>query len=397
MSRKKIIVAGEVFSTNLGDYAIFDSLSTILKTQGIDVIPLDLSLRKGWSSSAEIEPHDKKNWKRILPKQIKYNSFFQYLVSRTSWHFSIKNKSEKYWEKLISEADGIIIGGGQLLTESSASFYLKLDILLKVIQHNKKPLSIIGCGVGSNINTNNLAIYKKILTEAKYISLRDYGSLRKVNSYFDSEFKIDVYPDLAFALEHHVSASNFNKKGAVCGFNVMPLSVFKKHAPSLGDISEIDYLVFWKKLARGAVDSGMQVVIMTNGALSDDRQARVVFQTIKDEGINVVLFDRPREPADLYRQIEKVDYLVAMRMHAGIVGQAFGRSVATIIWDDKIPDVWEVVGGKEVTLDCNILKDNHPWEKILLSFEKSKSVYKERTDIIKKINSAVSECLKALF
>ncbi|MCO8048562.1 hypothetical protein [Acinetobacter towneri] len=71
MSKKRIVVAGEVFSSNLGDYAIFDSLSTILKSKDIDVVPLDISFRKDLPNSSKdgfLSSKNKKNGRGYYQK-----------------------------------------------------------------------------------------------------------------------------------------------------------------------------------------------------------------------------------------------------------------------------------------------------------------------------------------
>ncbi|QCS11045.1 hypothetical protein E3H47_00275 [Acinetobacter radioresistens] len=115
MNKKRIVVAGEVFSSNLGDYAIFDSLSKILKSKDIDVIPLDISFRKDLpniNKDVSLSSKNTKIWNRGLLKNIKNIKLVQYLTSRFLWYFLIKEKTDKYWESIIQNSDGVIIGGG---------------------------------------------------------------------------------------------------------------------------------------------------------------------------------------------------------------------------------------------------------------------------------------------
>ncbi|RJL75178.1 polysaccharide pyruvyl transferase family protein [Acinetobacter radioresistens] len=399
MNKKRIVVAGEVFSSNLGDYAIFDSLSKILKSKDIDVIPLDISFRKDLpniNKDVSLSSKNTKIWNRGLLKNIKNIKLVQYLTSRFLWYFLIKEKTDKYWESIIQNSDGVIIGGGQLITDNTSFFYPKLNKIVEIAQRNNKPFAIIGCGVGENIGSYARKIYKNILNEAKYVSFRDNGSVKKIKAYLDHDISLHVYPDLAFALKDPVLTNITLSQNILCGFNIIPLSFFKKFDSSLKDVNEAEYLLFWKRLAQGAINAGMKIALMTNGNPGDHEQAKIVYQSLLANNIDVSLFDRPKQPNELYMQIHMVDYLVAMRMHAGIIAQAFGKNVATLAWDQKIPDVWNAIGSADIVIDSSILKDENPWNRVEKSFEHSRILSVSSGDLESKVNENVDECLKVM-
>lgn len=398
MSKKRIVVAGEIFSSNLGDYAIFNSLSSILISKDIDVIPLDISFRKNFIITNDVGNSEislnKDSWKKILSKKVKHSQFTQYFITRLMWYLSIKPKSNKYWEELIKSSDGVIIGGGQLITDNSSFFSPKIYQIVKLAQKHNKPFTILGCGVGENIGIQAKKTYKKIFNKAVYVSLRDIESANKVRSFIDKEIFVNVNPDLAFALETKRTTEKLCNKKIICGFNIMPLSFFKSFDASLKDMDEAHYLSFWKKLAEGAINAGMQVVIMTNGNLQDYQQAKAVYQMLLENSIEATLFDRALQPSTLYEQIRKIDCLVAMRMHSGIIAKAFGKQVAVLVWDQKIPDVWSVVGGQETIIDSNIFKDDQPWLKIEKTFHGLQDLSKDDTEVKAKVIESVDQCLK---
>lgn len=398
MSKKRIVVAGEIFSSNLGDYAIFDSLSSILISKDIGVIPLDISFRKNFITTNNVEnpktPLNKDYWKKLLSKKIKHSQFIQYFIIRLMWYLSIKPKSDQYWEELIKSSDGVIIGGGQLITDNSSFFSPKIHQIVKLAQKYNKPFTILGCGVGENISIKAKKTYKKIFDKAVYVSLRDIESANKVRSFIDKKISVNVNPDLAFALNTKKTTKKLCNKKVICGFNIIPLSFFKSFDASLKDMDEAQYLSFWKKLAEGAINAGMQVVIMTNGNLQDYQQAKVVYQMLLENSIEATLFDRALQPSTLYEQIRKIDCLVAMRMHAGIIAKAFGKQVAVLVWDQKIPDVWSVVGGQETIIDSSIFKDDQAWLEIEKKFHASQDLSKCDSEVKMKVIESVDQCLK---
>src|SRR5690606_28768926 len=130
---------------------------------------------------------------------------------------------EVYWESLIGNADAVIIGGGQLFTDNLFYFPIRIDLVVDIARRNNKPYAIIGCGVGKNISRQGVKIYERVVDQAAYVSLRDYGSLSNIRSYINPRLQINVYPDLAFAMRDTVAKKAIVKRGGTCGFNVIPL------------------------------------------------------------------------------------------------------------------------------------------------------------------------------
>lgn len=401
MNIKKVVVAAEVFSSNLGDYAIYDSLSTLLASRDVKAIPLDISFRRGFPvSSIDSQPElVNSNWKSLIPKKIKHHKLIQYMITRTMWYLVHRQDITKYWSELISNSDAVIIGGGQLFTDTIADFHTKLALITDIANEFNKPICILGCGVGSELSSKAQKNVKKVLNSAKFVSLRDLDSANRLKRFTRNDVSLNVYPDLAFALSSATNNNTFQNKSEskkiVCGFNIMPLTAFKKYNPNLKDVDAKTYITFWKRLAHDATKENMQIHIMTNGSIRDYEQAESIYKSILSEGIDVMLIDRPTSPLDLYHQISNVDYLITMRMHAGIIGQAYGKPVSTLIWDDKIPGVWQEAGDKRVAINSDIILNPRPWNEVKSAFEASNNIL--LSDLHRKISISVDDCLKVVY
>jgi polysaccharide pyruvyl transferase WcaK-like protein len=398
---KKIVIAAEVFSSNLGDYAIYDSLSTLLSSRDIEAIPLDISFRRGFpvSSTDSKSKLTNSSWKSLIPKKIKHHKLTQYMITHAMWYLVHRQDITNYWSELISSSDAVIIGGGQLLTDTSAGFLTKLALITDIANEFNKPICILGCGVGSELSSKAQKNVKKVLNSAKFVSLRDSDSSDRLKSLIKNDISLNVYPDLAFSLSS--SANNdldkkiLEQKKKVCGFNVMPLNAFKKYNPNLKDVDSDTYIDFWKRLAYKAKKENIRIHIMTNGSIQDYEQAESIYSSMLSEGIDAILLDRPLSPLDLYDQISNVDYLITMRMHAGIIGKAYGKSVSTLIWDDKIPGVWQEAGDKRVAINSDIILNPHPWNEVKSAFEASNNI--QLSDLHRKISISVDKCLKVVY
>lgn len=398
---KKIVIAAEVFSSNLGDYAIYDSLSTLLSLRDIEAIPLDISFRRGFPvGSTGSQPElTNRNWKSLIPKKMKHHKLTQHMITSTMWYLFHRQEITKYWSELISSSDAVIIGGGQLLTDTTAGFLTKLVLITDIANKFNKPICILGCGVGSDLSKKARNNIKKILNSAKFVSLRDIDSANRLKSFIRKNISLNVYPDLAFALSSATNNNNFQKepelKKTVCAFNIMPLNAFKKYNPNLRDVDAKTYIIFWKQLAQATAKENMQIHIVTNGSIQDYEQAKSIYESILSEGVDVRLLDRPASPLDLYDQISNVDYLITMRMHAGIIGKAYGKSVSTLMWDDKISGVWQEAGDKQVAINSDIILNPHPWNEVKSAFEASNNIV--LSNLNKKISTSVDKCLEVIY
>lgn len=400
MSKKRIVVAGEVFSSNLGDYAIYDSLSNLLASRDIKAIPLDISFRR--SFTVDSSPHLKYSqiyWKSLIPKKLKHHRLTQHILNRTMRHLVRRKNVISYWSDLISNSDAVIIGGGQLLTDTSADFHTKIALITEIANQFNKPICILGCGVGSELSRKASRNISKALDSASFVTLRDLHSADRLKSLVKNPTSIKVSPDLAFALNltanSHTPLKASELKKEICGFNIMPLEALKKYNSKLQDVNNDMYIEFWKRLALEAAKENLQIHIMTNGSPRDYEQADAIYQSILSEGIDVVRTDRPTTPLDLYNQISNVDYLITTRMHAGIVGKAFGKPVATLIWDDKIPGVWLEAGNQQVAINSDIILNPDPWKEVQSALEASKNII--LTEIHEKISKNIDDCLKVIY
>lgn len=401
MKNKTIAVFGEVFSSNLGDYAIYDSLSSILHKFGVTVIPMDLSLRKNLPKDRfnnHFEDKDrslKANITQSLTNKLSKNSI-RY-ISLINWQLIKKQQVKNYWYDILKDTDGIIIGGGQLLTESQSNFLPKIYQIARIASSLDIPVSIVGCGAGANMSLKNLNLCKKIFSNCKYISFRDYNSLNLLSSQIDKSAIVKVHPDLAFALAPPPLLDNFKRSKLRCGLNIIPLSFFREYSSDLKSLNSSSYLLFWKKIAEGVQKLGMEVVIMTNGSLEDFRQARKIHESLSNLGINTELLERPSNPDSLYSSILDIDYLISTRMHAGIVAYTFGKKVATITWDEKIPSVWGAFGNSHVVLDANILLQDDPWITVEQAFQSNLYNEKHTKEIKDIITHELYTCLSVMF
>ena len=145
---KRIAIAGEIYSSNVGDQAIHACLVYLLKKAdpSIEIIPLDISGRTGRAASTvPIRPNQRI---ALLQSQPGLQPFFPAL--NLVYDLIQRRRRTAVWKPVLSIANLLVIGGGQLLMDNSLGFPLKLASLTKGTRSLKVPYTITACGVGKS-------------------------------------------------------------------------------------------------------------------------------------------------------------------------------------------------------------------------------------------------------
>ncbi|UTF50098.1 polysaccharide pyruvyl transferase family protein [Desulfomicrobium sp. ZS1] len=394
----KIAVFSECYSHNLGDGVIFDSISFLLSNFGIEAVPIDLSGRESCSASMvqEIDASLFTFVRNVMRVPIRRYGTLRKLCSTSKWYLYDMQKTHDRWSHIIKSVDAVIIGGGQLLTDIDFGFPPKIFKVAKLAQYYKKPLCILGCGVGStgwSLVARN--IYDYVLRRAEYISVRDEDSLNMIRNRLPSSVKVNLHPDVAFMINQFQNYSLNLSDNKVVGFNFQPLLNFKKFLPSFNSLSNDTYLNLWVRLIQGACVAGYRPVIVTNGHPLDYETARSVVDRLNASGFQVVLADRPLSSEALIRQLADLPNLLCTRMHAGIISYCLGNKVIPISWDPKVVGVWSNVGLEDLVVSAEdlFIREWNYFENIFDNFVHSPKILECAQ---KKILSAMSDCVQIL-
>ncbi len=129
-----VVICGEVFSGNLGDGIIHDSLVHLVRTadSSVDIATLDLSGRQGFASTNDGGAMASAGMLRRLNRSL-YGSVPAYrrLTTRLIWARRGGSIARNVWSPVLDDADVLVIGGGNLLIDNDLNFPLKLRDLAR--------------------------------------------------------------------------------------------------------------------------------------------------------------------------------------------------------------------------------------------------------------------------
>lgn len=358
---KRIAVCGEVFSSNLGDGVIFESIKYLLSKNNIEAVPIDLSGRNYYKNEKNSNDYNSNSIRKRLQPLIRSSSTLRRSYAMLKWYSLSKKKYIKHWEDVILSCDAVIIGGGQLFTDIDFGFPPKVYEIYNISKRFDKPLAIYGCGVDEPWGIFAKYMYEKTLSYAKYVSVRDEYSQKIFLKSSLSCLTVDVHPDPGFMSSQVYSKHAQKSSNDIIGFNIQPVSHFRAFVPSLKEITNEEYVNFWVQLIKGAYGEGKKPIILTNGDANDFTQAQCVSSELCKQGIQIEVLERATSPIQLINQLRNIPILISTRMHAGIIAYGLGSEILAICWDKKVKNVWATIKEEKNVIDANVLLNENPW------------------------------------
>lgn len=406
--KKNILIAAEVYSENLGDGAIFLSLSDSIKKHFPDsnIDKLDLSGLHSWKEEQKVSytsEEEKRQGKGKLSQFFKRSQILKTLYYTYLWYGKSRPKCIDAWDKKVKQSDIVIIGGGQLLTSNNLYFPLRIYDIYRLCQRYNKPLAIVGCGVGKEWGIIAQHCYKKVINYAQYISVRDEVSKDRiknfiqVNSFHHSDPGFSIVQGLT--LDEQVTVQHSRTKKPELFINLQPVGDFQYFVPELKNFSEQEYINFWINIIHECKEK-YRISLITNGHPKDFATISHLYKRLQAQGLeDICLIPRATRPEELIKQINMCDFIISTRMHAGIIAYSLGKGVIPISWDDKVNNVWKEVSGDDVTvMPPSILKTGLKLFTIENAFSESQLRQKEHIEkSIINLNTSIKNFLNDVF
>ena len=342
MTPRHVVIAGEIYSPNLGDGVIFDSLNYLIHRLDprMAITPLDISGRQQRSSSNRIPLQTRLSMVGRLYTPLGYR-WINHLQIRIKYFRKIKAN----WTNLLENTDMIIIGGGQLLQDNLLDFPYKLFLLSRLAQAKQIPIHIVGVGVGKRWSNIGRKWVQSVLNQAISVSVRDEESRKNLQDNFQIQ-PIYLSADPAFwakeayGLEGILASSQIG----VGILNPVDLNLSRSKRfvqPTQQTIS------YWLSLCREIMNNGSIVELFTNGNYLDEQIADHVLAQASSRSLALTKSARPMQPRDLACQISHYRVILAARLHANLLAAVYGIPAIGIAWEPKVTQLYTRLGNPE--------------------------------------------------
>lgn len=361
----RIGICGEVYSTNLGDRVIADSLSYLIRTwnpnASICFIDLTDRPRPPDCPSQERQPLSRApsliaigklrhipGLFGITPKLRWWRQVREVARTACAWVCPFDPPSESF--------DLTIFGGGQLLMDTDLWFPTRLCLQRHRLDRHSRYFAVYACGVGTRWSRLGKYLCRQLLADDRLIArtVRDPSSLdRAVEDLGCARDSVSLTPDPGFWA---AEAYNISKHAAsnLIGMGVMaPPHAVQGTDPKDAKMLNRSFLKpFWKELIVSLSSIGHPVHVFTNGDPDDFKFASEIYDqlpTMTREKVHLV--PRPTHPQELVETISHFRAMVASRLHALIIGHSLGIPSVGLIWDEKIRQFGKQIGSPGRMLD----------------------------------------------
>ncbi len=330
---KSIACMNVKFSPNLGDGLLSECLETGLIEAGAaaETTSIDLAGRTGYS---QFMPGRGTAMKILeaLPDGVRH------LAVRAPLALQARRKWAPHYMAHLSEANAVVIGGGNLLSDHDLNFPTKLALSLQAAERCDVPVCFYACGMGQAWSKEGDRRVRKALElcQPKAVFLRDQMSKERWDERFGdvSGQMAEVVRDPGLlARDTYGGAEKNSGEAPLIGLGIMSHVAVRYHADARQ--TETELLRWYADLARSLVKKGARVRAFTNGASEDVETLDLLKDDLLALG-EAAEIATPKTPHDLSDTVAGLDGLVAYRMHALIAAYSHRVPAVALRWDDKV-------------------------------------------------------------
>lgn len=333
----KILIIGELYSSNLGDGVICENVKNIVEKyydgKNLQIYLADISCRQGFTEeNKERKTKASKNYIR----NILYKS--EYITYKIQ---EIKKK-KKIKEICKSHYDVAIFAGGHLIM---SYFTLQIYNFVKYLSKNGTKIIFNACGVGEIKSPILLYKIRKTLRNERIVQITSRDNVEKLKiKYLDQSNKIPVsktYDPAIYTNETYGITKDETSK--VVGLGIM----------NVKDIPREKMLIFWKQIIDHLEKEGYRWQLFCNGSQADYELACKCLEMLGLPNIKKYIADKPLTPKELVETIAKYNSIISFRLHSHIIAYSLEIPTIAIVWDEKVKFFFRDLGMEDRCFDIN--------------------------------------------
>lgn len=333
MELMKILLIGEIYSNNLGDPLLCESVEKrILEMYpNAEIVKFDMS--------GKINYQDRygscDGFLNVLGKADKLKLYYR-LLNNKVLRDSCEKAPQRYismWRSLCGTLRkhnfdvAVFAGGGVLMDYFSGIIYLIVKRLslahIKIIFH--------ACGMGP-MNSADEYLLRKAFLEKNILSISLRDNLTLFRERFPTHAKVFETYDTALGCSLYYAPAE--KKTARYGVGL----IYKK-----------EFFDEQVNLIRQLIQSKADWKAFTNGAVADMAAAKKILREagMTESEIEEHLVNRPTTPEELVETVTQFNGILSFRLHSQIVAASFGIPCYGFVWDSKVSEFFSKLGFSE--------------------------------------------------
>ncbi len=237
----------------------------------------------------------------------------------------IARKEMKSVEKAIQAADALVFPGGSIFQDAtsvmSVMYYAQL---IKIAKKNGKKVILLGQGVGPLSTWLGKRTAAQAFNSADLVVCRDPSSVQALRE-LGVKSKVHLGADSAFLLPPPVveEGGTFSV-GSMKSVAIAPRPLDKKGVNEVALFGEFCRLVF---------QAGQAPTLVEMDAVED---GPIIDAISKQQGGRIPQLRKLGSPITVQQRLARMDSVVAMRLHAGILATTVGVPPLMISYDPKV-------------------------------------------------------------
>ncbi|WP_380058926.1 polysaccharide pyruvyl transferase family protein (plasmid) [Falsihalocynthiibacter sp. SS001] len=351
----KLLLAAVMYSPNLGDGVIAECIRAAGGTA--EISSLDLAGRHTYPT------HENPLRKRILSVLATLPAPLSERIARQLVTAQITRKLAPNTTTQLNGQDGVLIGGGQLLSDANLNFPLKIHHVVRAAEVRGLAFGIHSVGVTRTWSPAAQKLFGQVLgsPNLKFLSVRDHASRDNLIAHLDTLGLAHLPPPKVFPDPGFLSAPLLApERAATAQTEIAHIGLGVTHPTALATHGETGTARHWPKwyasTARALVRMGYRVTLFTNGAFEDEDCLNRTFPTLTDiDPSQCTRAARPNSPAALVHLISTFDAVISHRLHANIIAYSCGAVPIGLPWDRKLEGFFNLINRT-----ANLMQESQP-------------------------------------
>ncbi|EGO8281307.1 TPA: polysaccharide pyruvyl transferase family protein [Enterococcus faecalis] len=377
---KKVVMVSFIDSSNIGDQLISRTIEQELL--------IDYEVRNFSYKYVENDFYFKRinkkrrSWlNKMYNKYIKKITVVHTLVGKTKWslyyNYKLKRQDSKELRKALRETGVLIIGGGNVIFDSSEYTFsaLKIAHLLDIAEEEGAEVFVCSIGIGPFQNEKQEKEAVRQLKRCKGVVLRDsLSQYYCIANGFETAVK-SVDPVFLLKAEKKVS----NKKLPIIGICVIDYRI--------SGASYEEYVSYLNNLIRliTILDNCLNVkIVLFSTEKEDYNTVNELKKELRD--VTSVHCCTVESDKDLLMMYSTFDLVIGTRMHSMIVAVSQNIPIIGLSWQQKVDEMFKNINLTNSCYDIENLEDY--LDEIL---EKSKKIIENNQCYVKKMNNIKSK------
>ena len=338
------------YSPNLGDGLLSECLERALVDLGAAASTKSIDL------AARLEYGDSMAGRDIVMKALEATpKSLRRLIVRAPLAVAAYRKWRPHFSKAVAGADGVVIGGGNLISDIDLNFPTKLGLAMEEAERAGLPVIIYACGMAEEWSSTGLRWCRRAFAKSnlRAVFVRDADSkalwdeLMAPHTGLAAEVVRD--PGL-LAADFFPPNPRIVRDRPIVGLGIMSHIAIRYHSRNAPSRRQLDD--WYVALTRQLISMGFNVRVFTNGSPEDRTYAADLAPRLRAlRNSDNIAFVKQKDPAGLCAHIQDVDAVVAFRMHAVIAAYAYGVPAVALAWDRKLASFMTSIGRDKFLLD----------------------------------------------